>query len=67
MATLITMEDGTEVELQDHLHEVHHKGTKGFTEAFLSSMHERLHDHKHEAEHAHSAADLIPRQREAEQ
>ena len=64
MTTLIAMQDGTEIALDEHLGNDHRKGTQGFTEAFLERMHAQLHDHKHEAEHAH--ADLIPEQRHPE-
>lgn len=74
MVTLITMQDGTDKSLHVHLRDDHHKGTRGYTDAFLGRMHNQLHDHKHEAEHTHAeqnaaeppAAGLIPRQREAE-
>ncbi len=68
MATLITMQDGTEKSLHEHLRDDHHKGTRGYTDTFLGRMHTQLHDHKHEPEHTHTAqeaADLIPRQRDA--
>jgi hypothetical protein len=65
MTTLITMQDGTEMALDEHLGNDHSKGTRGFTEDFLERMHAQLHDHKHEApEHAH--AELIPEQRQPE-
>jgi hypothetical protein len=65
MTTVITMQDGTEMTLDEHLGSDHRKGTRGFTDAFLERMHTQLHDHKHEApEHAH--ADLIPEQRQPE-
>lgn len=68
MVTLITMQDGTEKSLHEHLRDDHQKGTRGYTDTFLGRMHTQLHDHKHEAEHTHTvpeAAGLIPHQREA--
>ena len=74
MVTLITMQDGTEKSLHEHLRDDHHKGTRGYTDTFLGRMHTQLHDHKHEADHTHAAprvagpeaAGLIPSQRQPE-
>jgi hypothetical protein len=70
MPTLITMQDGTEMALHEHLRNDHQKGTRGYTDAFLGRMHAQLHDHKHEAAHTHAETapvdQLIPRQREGE-
>lgn len=43
MTANVTMPDGTEQALPDHLHEAHQKGTKGLTEEFLSNLHRTLH------------------------
>jgi hypothetical protein len=45
------MADGTEADLTEHLRDVHRKGTRGFTAAYLASLHGNLHqrdqDHTH--------------------
>jgi hypothetical protein len=52
------MEDGSELPLLDHLHEAHHKGTRGLTEEYLSNLHQTLHQRDREdAEPAHSHPD----------
>ena len=51
MATRVTMEDGTEHSLLDHLRERHQKGTHGFTEEYL---HRILHQRNHEPEPGHT-------------
>jgi hypothetical protein len=67
MATLVTMQDGTEKSLHEHLSSDHRKGTRGYTEVFLGRMHAQLHDHKHEPEHDHAPVDqLVPQQRHPE-
>jgi len=65
VATQITMEDGSEHPLLDHLRDVHKKGTRGFTEEYLHNLHQTLHQRKREPlpEHTHpedgaSAVDL---------
>jgi hypothetical protein len=58
VATRVAREDGTEHSLPDHLREQHQKGTRGFTEEYLASLHRTLHqrDHEPEAEHTHPGA-----------
>jgi hypothetical protein len=58
VVTQVTMEDGTESPLDDHMRDAHQKGTRGFTEEYLASMHQTLHQRKHEPdmepEHPHT-------------
>lgn len=51
--TQVTMEDGTEASLLDHLRDVHQKGTRGFTEEYLANLHRTLHQRNREPELAH--------------
>lgn len=55
MSAHVTMQDGTQRELAEHLHDEHQKGTRGFTEEYLRNLHRILHqrDHSPEAEHTH--------------
>ncbi len=55
MTTQVTDEDGTELNLVEHLSHVHQKGTKGFTEEYLANLHKTLHQSRREPqpEHAH--------------
>jgi hypothetical protein len=55
VAAHVTMEDGTEHSLLDHLREQHQKGIRGCTEEYLASLHRTLHQRHHEPEpeHAH--------------
>jgi hypothetical protein len=55
VATHVTMEDGTEHPLLDHLRDWHQKGTRGYTEEYLARLHRTLHqrDHSPEPEHTH--------------
>jgi len=55
VATHVTMADGTENSLVDHLRDGHQKGTRGFTEEYLATLHLTLHqrDHEPEPEHTH--------------
>ncbi|HEY7265143.1 MAG TPA: hypothetical protein VH589_27135 [Trebonia sp.] len=55
MATHVTMEDGTEHPLLDHLRDGHQKGTRGLTEEYLANLHRTLHqrDHEPDPEHIH--------------
>jgi hypothetical protein len=55
VATRVTMEDGSEHQLHDHLREEHKKGTRGFTEEYLHNLHRTLHQRKREPfpEHTH--------------
>jgi hypothetical protein len=60
VATQVTMEDGTESPLVDHMRDAHQKGTRGFTEEYLASLHYTLHQRKREPEeeleHRHPGA-----------
>jgi hypothetical protein len=51
----VTMEDGTEYPLHDHLRDGHKKGTQGFTEEYLRGLHRTLHQRKRDPipEHTH--------------
>jgi hypothetical protein len=64
LSTQVTNEDGTESDLIDHLVEVHQKGTKGFTDEYLASLHTMLHQRKRDPlpEHTHPIAEMIPAQ-----
>lgn len=48
MTGQVTMEDGSELSLLDHLRDEHRKGTRGFTEEYLRSLHRTLHQRKRE-------------------
>jgi hypothetical protein len=50
VATQVTMEDGTESPLVDHMRNAHQKGTLGFTEEYLANLHLTLHQRKREPE-----------------
>jgi hypothetical protein len=50
----VTMEDGTEHSLLDHLRDGHQKGTRGFTEEYLANLHRILHQRHHEPEPEHT-------------
>jgi hypothetical protein len=39
----VTMKDGRELPLLDHLRDGHQKGTQGYTEQFLINLHKTLH------------------------
>jgi hypothetical protein len=56
VTTQVTNEDGSEVNLVEHLSHVHQKGTRGFTDEYLARLHKTLHQRKHDAlpEHSHS-------------
>jgi hypothetical protein len=54
VATRVTMEDGTEHSLPDHLREQHQKGTHGFTGEYLANLHRTLHQRNHEPEPEHT-------------
>jgi hypothetical protein len=60
VATQVTMEDGTESPLVDHMRDAHQKGTSGFTEDYLDGLHRNLHQRKREPEeeleHRHPGA-----------
>jgi hypothetical protein len=57
VSTQVTNEDGTEADLIEHLRHVHQKGTKGFTNEYLATLHKTLHQRKRdpelELEHTH--------------
>lgn len=55
MSTQVTNEDGSEADLIDHLGSMHQKGTKGFTDDYLASLHKTLHQRRREPlpEHTH--------------
>jgi hypothetical protein len=55
MGTHVVMEDGTESPLLDHMRDEHQKGTRGFTEEYLASLHRALHQRRREPvpEHTH--------------
>jgi hypothetical protein len=56
------MTDGTEADLIEHLRDVHQKGTRGFTEAYLGRLHRNLHQRSNEHTHpepAHGAAEPV--------
>ena len=55
MSTQITNADGTETDLIEHLGDMHQKGTKGFTDEYLASLHNTLHQRKRDPlpEHSH--------------
>lgn len=57
MSTQITMEDGTQRELSEHLNGEHKKGTRGLTEEYLRNLHATLHQRSRpaEVEHHHPA------------
>ena len=59
MSTQVTNEDGSEADLTDHLGSVHQKGTKGFTDDYLASLHETLHQRSRDPlpEHTHPGDD----------
>jgi hypothetical protein len=52
------MADGTEADLIEHLRQVHQKGTRGFTEAYLARLHGNL--HQRGSEHAHTHPEPEP-------
>jgi hypothetical protein len=54
VSTQVTNEDGTEADLIEHLSNTHKKGTKGFTDEYLASLHETLHQRKREPELEHT-------------
>jgi hypothetical protein len=60
----VTMPDGTETDLIEHLQLVHLKGTRGFTEEYLATLHVNLHRRKRDPlpEHDHPVIE-IPAQR----
>ena len=55
MSTQVTNEDGSEADLIEHLGIMHQKGTKGFTDDYLASLHKTLHQRRRDPlpEHTH--------------
>jgi hypothetical protein len=55
VTTQVTNEDGSDVNLVEHLSHVHQKGTKGFTDEYLANLHKTLHQRKRDPqpEHVH--------------
>lgn len=55
MSTQVTNSDGTEADLIEHLSDIHQKGTKGFTDEYLSNLHKTLHQLRRDPipEHTH--------------
>jgi hypothetical protein len=43
LSTHVTNEDGTVADLAEHLSSDHRKGTRGLTDDYLASLHEKLH------------------------
>ena len=43
MTSQVFMDDGSESPLIDHLRDEHKKGTRGYTDEYLESMHTGLH------------------------
>jgi hypothetical protein len=61
VTTQVTNEDGSEVNLVEHLSHVHQKGTKGFTDEYLARLHKTLHQRKHDPlpEHFHPEEETV--------
>jgi hypothetical protein len=61
VATQVTMEDGTESPLVEHMRDAHQKGTRGYTDQYLADLHRTLHQRKREPEeeleHKHQEAE----------
>jgi hypothetical protein len=55
VSTQVTNSDGTEADLTEHLSDIHQKGTKGFTDEYLTSLHKTLHQRRRDPllEHTH--------------
>lgn len=66
MSTQVTNEDGTEADLIEHLRHVHQKGTKGFTNEYLASLHQTLHQRKRDPELEHTHPEDEPAQEKAD-
>jgi len=54
LSTQVTNEDGTAADLADHLSSEHKKGTRGFTEEYLTSLHRTLHQRRRDPLPGHS-------------
>jgi hypothetical protein len=67
VSTQVTNEDGTEADLIEHLRYVHQKGTKGYTNEYLASLHKTLHQRKRDPEQelAHTHPEDEPAQETA--
>ena len=63
MSTHVTNGDGTVADLAEHLSSEHRKGTRGLTDAYLASLHEKLHQSRREPlpGHEHPAV-MVPSQ-----
>jgi hypothetical protein len=48
LSTHVTNEDGTVADLAEHLSSEHRKCTKGVTDAYLASLHDKLHQSRRE-------------------
>jgi hypothetical protein len=55
VSTQVTNSDGTEADLIEHLSDIHRKGTKGFTDEYLTNLHKTLHQRRRDPllEHTH--------------
>lgn len=63
MSTQVTNEDGTSADLAEHLSSEHHKGTRGLTDEYLATLHDRLHEPRRDPQPAHEHAVIsIPAQ-----
>jgi hypothetical protein len=58
VSTEVKMADGTAADLVEHLRHVHQKGTKGFTEEYLASLHRTLHQSTREPQPEHTHPDV---------
>jgi hypothetical protein len=54
VSTEVKMADGTAADLVEHLRHVHQKGTKGFTEEYLTNLHATLHQSTREPQPEHT-------------
>jgi hypothetical protein len=63
VTTQVSNEDGSEVNLVEHLSHVHQKGTRGFTDEYLASLHKTLHQRRHDQlpEHTHPEYEPVER------
>lgn len=60
VSTQVTMADDTETDLIEHLQVEHKKGTRGFTNEYLATLHDSLHHRRHDPfpEHDHLLAGI---------
>jgi hypothetical protein len=64
LSTQVTMPDGTETDLTDHLRTLHQKGTNGFTSEYLATLHDKLHERRRDPQPEHGHPEIeIPAQR----